>query len=162
MALFMAQPENFRPYDCSRPVASATALTRVSPTVKRVTTPVRGANPNRRSQAPCDRCPADPRPWALRPATQGMRDRRPADDAGPATEPCRHAAEVLSLRRLFRSDRTAWVNDDAGCRGVSAMTARDGINRLSSAGTIPYGKTDCPRAVGHAPGDVSPTALTMG
>lgn len=162
MALFMAKPENFRPYDRSRLTASATALTCVSPTVKRVTIPVRGANPKRRSQAPSGRRPADPRPWALRPATQGMRDRRPAAAAGPATEPCRRAAEVLSLRCLFRSDRTAWVSNHAVCRGASAMTDRDGINNLSSAGTIPYGKTGCPRAVGHAPGDVSPTALTMG
>lgn len=162
MALFMVQPDNSRPYDRSRLAASATAPKRVSTTVKRVTTPVRGANPKRRSQAPCGRRPADPRPWALRPATQGMRDRRPAAGAGPATEPCRRAAEVLSLRRLFRSDRTAWVNNHTICRGVSAMTDRDGINNLSSAGTIPYGKTDCPRAVGHASGDVSPTALTMG
>ena len=62
MALFMAKPETFRPPDRSRLVASATAVTCVSPTVKRVTTPVRGANPERRSQAPCGRRPADPRP----------------------------------------------------------------------------------------------------
>ena len=162
MALLMVQPDNSRPYDRSRLTAPATALTRVSPTAERVTIPVRGANPKRRSQAPCGRRPADPRPWALRPATQGMRSRRPAAGAGPATEPCRRAAEVLSLRRLFRSDRTAWGNNHAVCRGVSAMTDRDDINNLSDAGTIPYGKTGCPRAVGHAPGDVSPTALTMG
>lgn len=42
------------------------------------------------------------------------------------------------------------------------MTDRDGINNLSNAGTIPYGKTDWPWTVGHAPGDASPTALTMG
>ena len=49
-----------------------------------------------------------------------------------------------------------------GCRGVSAMTTRDGINRLPNAGTIPYGKTDWPWTVGHELGDTSPTALTTG
>ena len=162
MALFMVQPENFRPHDRSRYVASATAFRFVSPTVKWVTIPVYGANPKRRSLAPCARRPADSRLGALRPATQAMRDRRPATCAGPATEPCRRAAEVLSLRGILRSDRTGWVNNDVGFRGDSAMTARDGINRLSNAGTIPYGKSDWLWAVGHAFGDASPTALTMG
>ena len=162
MASLMVEPENFRPHDRSSLPASTTAPRCVSPTVRRATIPVHGANPQRRSQAPRGRRPADPRPWALRPATQGMRDRRPADGAGPATEPCRRAAEVLSLRGILRSDRTAWGNPDAGFRGDSAMTARDGINRLSNPGTIPYGKTGWPRAVGHAFGDLSPTALTKG
>ena len=46
MALFMVQPENFRPHDRSSLPASATAPRCVSLTVRRVTIPVHGANPS--------------------------------------------------------------------------------------------------------------------
>ena len=93
MALFTVQPGTFWLHDRASLMASATALERDSRTVKQVTIPVHGANPQRRpqappparrSQAPCGRRPAGPRPWALRAATQGMRDRR---TAAPAQAP---------------------------------------------------------------------------
>ena len=170
---------NLEPFGCmdrASLMALATAFERDSRTVKQVTIPVHGANPQRRpqappparrSQAPCGRRPAGPPVLGV--ACSNAGHARPAysrASAGPRhTVPCRHAAEVLSLRRLrrlIRSDSTGWVNNDADCRGVSAMTARDGFNRLPNAGTIPYGKTDWPWTVGHAPGDTSPTALTTG
>ena len=93
MALFTVQPETFWLHDRASLMALATAFERDSRTVKQVTIPVHGANPQRRpqappparrSQAPCGRRSADPRPWALRAATQGMRDRR---TAAPAQAP---------------------------------------------------------------------------
>ena len=172
MALFTVQPGTFWLHDRASLMASATAFERDSRTVKQVTIPVHGANPQRRpqappsarrSQAPCGRRSADPP--ALGVACSNAGHARPASSrasAGPSTVPCRHVAEVLSLRRLIRSDSTGWVNNDAGYRGVSAMTARDGFNRLPNAGTLPYGKTDWPWTVGHVLGDTSPTALTTG
>ena len=81
MALFTVQPGTFWLHDRASLMASVTAFERDSRTVKQVTIPVHGANPQRRSQAPCGRRSADPRPWALRAATQGMRDRLTAAPA---------------------------------------------------------------------------------
>ena len=174
MALFTVQPETFWLHDRASLMASATAFERDSRTVKQVTIPVHGANPQRRpqapsparrSQAPCGRRSADPWPWALRAATQGMRDRRtaaPAQAPPYSALPPRGGGTVTARRLFLSSDSTEWINNHAGCRGVSAMTARDGINRLPNAGTIPYGKNGWPWTVGHAPGDTSPTALTTG
>ena len=69
MALFTVQPGTFWLHDRASLMASATAFERDSRTVKQVTIPVHGANPQRRpqappparrSQAPCGRRPADP------------------------------------------------------------------------------------------------------
>ena len=104
MALFTVQPGTFWLHDRASLMASATAFERDSRTVKQVTIPVHGANPQRRpqapplarrSQAPCGRRPADPRLWALRAATQGMRDRL---TAAPAQAPAQNPAAV---RRRF-------------------------------------------------------------
>ena len=92
MALFTVQPETFRLHDRAGLMALATAFERDSRTVKQVTIPVHGANlqprpkapsPARRSQAPCGRRPAGPRPWALRAATRGMQSSRPGAAHGP-------------------------------------------------------------------------------
>lgn len=118
MALFMVQPENSWPHDRSSLMASAVAFERVSLTVKQVTIPVHGANPQRRplapsparrSQAPCGRRPVGPRSWALRAATQGMRDRR---SAAPAQAPPQNPAAV---RRRF-----------CHCGAFCAVTEPDG------------------------------------
>lgn len=172
MALFMVQSETLWPHDGAILMVSAMACERDSRTVKQVSIPVHGANPQRRPEtpSPARRSPstlwsASSRLPALGGTCSNAGHARPAfsrASAGPTTEPCRRAAEVLSLRRLFRSDRTRQGNNGTGCRGLSAMTVRDGINRLSNADTIPYGKTGWPWTGGHAPGDASLTALTTG
>ena len=110
MALFTVQPGPFWLHDRASLMASATAFERDSRTVKQVTIPVHGANPQRRlqapsparrSQAPCGRRPAGPRPWALRAATRASAPAVQAMRVTPTTQPCRMAAEVASLRRLF-------------------------------------------------------------
>ena len=118
MALFTVQPGTFWLHDRASLMASATAFERDSRTVKQVTIPVHGANPQRRpqappparrSQAPCGRRSADPRPWALRAATQGMRDRL---TAVPAQAPAQNPAAV---RRRF-----------CHCGAFCAVTEPDG------------------------------------
>ena len=52
MALFTVQAETFWLHDRASLMASATAFERDSRTVKQVTIPVHGANPQRRPQAP--------------------------------------------------------------------------------------------------------------
>ena len=137
MALFTVQPGTFWLHDRASLMASATAFERDSRTVKQVTIPVHGANPQwrpqapppaRRSQAPGGRRPAGPRPWALRAATQGMRASRPGDARGPITQPCRMAVEVASLRRLFRSDATGFqaANDVYFCGPLTEFSS-DGL-----------------------------------
>ena len=51
MALFTVQPETIWPHDRASLMASATAFERDSRTVKQVTIPVHGANPQRRPGA---------------------------------------------------------------------------------------------------------------
>ena len=118
MALFTVQPETFWLHDRASLMALATAFERDSRTVKQVTIPVHGANPQRRpqappparrSQAPCGRRSAGPRPWALRAATQGMRDRR---TAAPAQAPAQCPA---ATRRRY-----------CHCGVLSAVTVPDG------------------------------------
>ena len=84
MALFTVQPETRWPHDRARLMAPA-VLERDSRTVKQVSIPVHGANPNRAPEAPCpaprrqapvDRPLAGFQPWALRAATQGMQRSR--------------------------------------------------------------------------------------
>ena len=97
MALFTVQPGTFWLHDRASLMASATAFERDSRTVKQVTIPVHGANPQRRPQpAPGPgRCVQQRRACAT-----GVqpRQRRPRH-----TVPCRYAAEVLSLRGAFSS-----------------------------------------------------------
>ena len=87
MALFTVQPETQWAHDHARLMVSAMALDRESPTVKQVTIPVHGANHNRAPRRTflhrVPRRPASSRPsdWAVRAATQGMRDRLSAEAA---------------------------------------------------------------------------------
>ena len=89
MALFTVQPGPFWLHDRASLMASATAFERDSRTVKQVTIPVHGANPQRRlqapsparrSQAPCGRRPAAPGPG------------RCVQQRGPARQPSRRCA----------------------------------------------------------------------
>ena len=84
MALFTVQPETRWPHDRARLMAPA-VLERLYPTVKQVSIPVHGANPNRalvapcpvpRRQAPVGRLLAGCQTWALRAATWGVRSSR--------------------------------------------------------------------------------------
>ena len=136
-------------------MAPQAAPERETPTVKQVTSPTHGGTRNRAPRrAFLHRVPrrlvdgVQPAPgWGVACSNAGhARAASSRHRAGPRTEPCRHAAEVLSLRRLFRSDRTARVSNHAACRGDSAMTARDGLNKLPSAGTIPHGVNGAKRS----------------
>ena len=53
VALFSARPETRRPHDRARLTAKGAARERLYPTVKQVSIPVHGANPNRAPEAPC-------------------------------------------------------------------------------------------------------------
>ena len=163
MALFTVQPGTFWPHDRASLMASATALERDSRTVKQVTIPVHGANPQRRppgAPSPARGAPkrlvvgVQPAPGPGRCVQQRRacatgvqpRQRRPRHTV---PLPPRGGGTVTARRLFLSSDSTGWVNNDAGYRGVSAMTARDGFNRLPNAGTIPYGKTGWPWTVGQ-------------
>ena len=96
MALFTVQPGTFWLHDRASLMASATAFERDSRTVKQVTIPVHGANPQRRLQAPpsCTALPsalwsAFSRPPALGVACSNAGHARPAysrASAGPAIQ----------------------------------------------------------------------------
>ena len=165
-ALFTVQPETWWPHDRARPMAPA-ARERDSRTVKQVSIPVHGANPNRapaapcpapRRQAPVDRPLAGFQPWAPRAATWGMqssrqdavrspsrlivRDRAGSNVPVPVADPGGGRMALFTVQ-----PETPWPHDRA--RLMAKGAAREHDSRTVKQVTIPVHGATHNDAFGH-------------